>query len=99
MQENPFSKYVWAGVLFVISSVFNSIFAALGEDLYNISKALIQTQPIPIELIISIVFGVIGVGLIVYDILHRRSKSKQKQIQKREDDEEDKWNYFPSNVP
>jgi hypothetical protein len=95
MPKYLFSKYIWAGVLFVLGSIFAGIFTALGEDLYNTSKGLVQTQPISIEILIPITFGLIGVGLIAYDIFSRRRSQQRKQ----KDDEEDRWKYFPSNVP
>jgi hypothetical protein len=86
------SKISWIG----IGAMISSLITLLTADLYSFAKASVQLQSIPFHMIIPTTLAAIGLGLVVYDILHRRQRSQQR---KQKEDEEDKWKYFPSNVP
>ena len=74
--------------------MISSLITLFTTDLYSFAKASVQLQSIPLHIAIPTTLAAIGLGLVVYDIFHRRQRSQQR----KQKDDENKWKNIPSRI-
>ena len=88
-KESTLSRIKWIGISAIISSVSTFISTALINYLYKTSMTLTENSNISLYSI-PIVLGIAGsIFLISYYIFSKRN---------RNDDDDEKWRFFPANT-